>query len=233
MQTRASAACASQATSGEDCANSVVYVDAIVGLSAGLRRRLGVRIHGVAGCDRPGGRARVLRGLGRRRACHPTAGVDRGASFQLREYVALYGGFAGDEHVRDERDIAARPTTLSGDIGVEGEATDNSFHVVYGADKAILSGFRIASGHAVRDDGEWDFRGGGMVNDGVSPVIEDCEFAFNVAEREGGAMFNVGTGDGRGPKIVRTRFVNNNAGRRGGAIMNDGAYPRSSSRFWS
>ena len=96
--------------------------------------------------------------------------------------------------------------------------------MVYGADKAILNGFRVASGHAVGDDLEWGFGGGGMVNDGVSPVIEDCEFAFNVAAREGGAMFNVGNGSGNGPKIVRTRFVNNTAGRRGGAIMNDGAW---------
>jgi len=71
----------------------------------------------------------------------PTAGSDRTATFQLKAGVALYGGFAGDEATRAERDWAAHVTTLSGDLGVANNTTDNSYHVVTGATGATLDGF--------------------------------------------------------------------------------------------
>src|SRR5262245_44082982 len=60
----------------------------------------------------------------------PTSGTDRTTSFVLVEGVALYGGFAGTETARDERDWAHQLTQLSGDIGVPGDSSDNSYHVV-------------------------------------------------------------------------------------------------------
>ncbi len=50
----------------------------------------------------------------------PTNGTDRMISFTLVAGVAVYGGFAGTETVRGERDPAANVTTLSGDIRTAG-----------------------------------------------------------------------------------------------------------------
>ena len=44
----------------------------------------------------------------------PTSGTNRNLSFHLKAGVAVYGGFAGTETVRDQRDLAVNVATLSG-----------------------------------------------------------------------------------------------------------------------
>ena len=76
--------------------------------------------------------------------------------------MAVYGGFAGTETARDQRNPAANVTILSGDIDnndsqtpiitdlttVTGNTT-NSYHVVTGgATGATLDGFTITAGNA-------------------------------------------------------------------------------------
>ena len=84
---------------------------------------------------------------------------DRDATFQLLDGVALRGGYRGlaGGGLPDDRDIAAFPSILSGDIdgndtgGAEDPTHDlNSRHVVTGTGNdatAILDGFTLTAGH--------------------------------------------------------------------------------------
>jgi hypothetical protein len=60
-------------------------------------------------------------------------GNARSATFQLKNGVAVYGGFdpsVGDTDW-DDRDWTANVTVVSGDRGTAGYAPDNSYHVFY------------------------------------------------------------------------------------------------------
>jgi hypothetical protein len=81
--------------------------------------------------------------------------TERDFTFQLKDGVSLYGGFAGTdtEMMLSDRDIAANPTILSGDIGAVSNASDNVHHVVLAAFASTtpttrLDGFTISGGNA-------------------------------------------------------------------------------------
>jgi hypothetical protein len=98
------------------------------------------------------------------------------ATFALRRGVALYGGFAGTETARDQRDPAQHEAILSGDLDGDDGANwsgmqENSDHVVTasGVDAtAVLDGFTIAAGYVVHDGGA-----GILVQDGA-PTLRRC-----------------------------------------------------------
>ena len=131
-----------------------------------------------------------------------TAG-DRNATFQLLHNVAIYGGYAGyGEPDPNARNIGLYETILSGDIGIIGNANDNSYHVVTGSgtnETAVLDGFTITGGNAGTNG-----YGGGMYNYGESgegyysakPRVSNCIFSSNKA-RYGGGMANVAMVEGR------------------------------------
>jgi predicted outer membrane repeat protein len=147
--------------------------------------------------------------------------TNRTATFQLVGGVAVYGGFAGTETSRDERDPAANVTILSGDLSGDDEADfanngENSYHVVTGADGAILDGVTITAGNA---DGADDFdkvRGGGMYNDSGSPTLRDVIFSGNSARLDGGGMYNMSSS----PTLSRLTFIGNVAAASGGGMAN-------------
>jgi hypothetical protein len=114
----------------------------------------------------------------------PTNVAGREATFQLESGVALYGGFAATETLRTQRDWEAHVTVLSGDLD-ENDTTDpngvvtstaaisglNAYHVVTASGVStdtVLDGFTITAGNA--NDSSPDHRGGGMYNDGGSPL---------------------------------------------------------------
>ncbi|MHC4623445.1 MAG: InlB B-repeat-containing protein, partial [Planctomycetota bacterium] len=108
-------------------------------------------------------------------------------SFQMKNGVAIYGGFAGYEDPNtfdlSRRDFDANLTLLSGDIGTPDVDTDNCYHVFYHPDgldldgTAVLDGFTITGGYA---GGTGDHRhGAGMFNYNCSPAINYCTFTGN------------------------------------------------------
>jgi len=106
----------------------------------------------------------------------PTSGTARTATFQLKSGVALYGGFNGTEESREERDWTVNVTVLSGDINDNDNGFDNNdenvYHVVTGANNAVIDGFTITGGNA---NGSYpNDCGGGIENDGSSPTITNC-----------------------------------------------------------
>lgn len=149
----------------------------------------------------------------------PTSDTDRSVSFRLRPGVDLYGGFQGTETRLDQRDWRENSTILSGDIGKQGEKSDNSTHVVVGADDAVIDGFTITGGFGGPPRGgppgmgpkggppgkggppvhitpEIVIResgkrsGNGMVNFQCAPTIRNCVFKDNHGGK-GGAMYNM------------------------------------------
>lgn len=146
----------------------------------------------------------------------PTLDTDRTATFQLKNGVGVYGGFAGTETARNQRNPATNVTTLSGDIGTVGDTSDNSYHVVTAIStdtSAILDGFTLAGGNANGDYSTGTDSGGGMLGAGT-PTLTNLTFAGNSAIA-GGGMYNSGN-----PTLTNVTFSNNSAtGVHGGGGM--------------
>lgn len=136
-------------------------------------------------------------------------------SFELKNGVAIYGGFAGTESGLDERDWNMNIAVLSGDIGVLGDATDNTYQVLYASDvdsTAILDGFTITGGTA---GNHRDTEGGGMYNYESSPTLCNLIFTENSAEY-GGGMYNKRSS----PILTNVIFRDNYAEYQGGGMYN-------------
>ncbi len=104
----------------------------------------------------------------------------------MEPYCDLYGGFAGVETRRDERDIAAHPTVIDG---------QDESACVYGADFARLDGFTITGGNGplrLGNQSAWislflpllgsetnTTRMLAVDNSGVSPTLAHCTFTGN------------------------------------------------------
>ncbi|MHC4655994.1 MAG: Ig-like domain-containing protein [Planctomycetota bacterium] len=138
----------------------------------------------------------------------------RTASFNLKPGMLVYGGFKGGETSINERNLFDSTTAsiLSGDIGVRGDDADNNYHVVVGADGAVLDGFTIEGGNA--DGSGATTVGGGMYNNSCSPTVANCIFRNNNAHYYGGGMYNFVAS----PMVVNCFFSGNTAGKWGGGI---------------
>ena len=157
----------------------------------------------------------------------PTSGADRTISFILVEDVGLYGGFAGGETARYQRDWETNTTTLSGDIGTGSDVSDNSYHVAKCESATgimVLDGFTISGGNA--DGVSPDYRGGGIYTRANSNLeMTNCTFSENSAST-GGGMFNDGSST-----IINCTFTGNSAGSYGGGMYNFGSTTMSNCIF--
>lgn len=142
---------------------------------------------------------------------HADLGEDlRQLSFRLRNGLGIYGGFVGNETLRSQRDPVAHPTILSGDIGVGGDDSDNSMHVVVAEDvnnTAILDGFTIRDGNADTESVFFFTRGGGFRMLSATPIISGCRIEDNSAGQLGGGMYC----EDASPMISNCAFVDNAA----------------------
>jgi hypothetical protein len=168
---------------------------------------------------------------------YPTSSTDRQISFELKQGVAIYGGFNGTESALIQRNWEENITILSGDIGIPGDSSDNSFHVLYalGVDSlSIVDGFIITLGQGIYEvpgySGPFN-RGGGLYvatdqqNPVCSPTLRNCRFTHNIA-RDGGAVYCEGLDGKRANPIFRNcDFYQNKATFSGGAIYKWGPSP--------
>lgn len=148
----------------------------------------------------------------------------RTVSFQMKNDVAIYGGFEGlREETLAERDFKANETILSGDIGTVGNNADNAYHVFYHPQglnlnaTAILDGVTITGGNATI--GGNDNGGGGMFNVGSSPTITNVAFFKNESITTGGGIYN---NQSSNPILTNVIFSENTANGNGGGGMYNG-----------
>jgi len=159
-------------------------------------------------------------------------GTSRTDTFTLKNGVAVYGGFAGTETSRNQRNWQTHKTILSGDIDHDDINTDgnniaetwndiqgaNAYHVVsdVGTDNtAVLDGFVITAGLATGQ--QWPSeRGGGVFNSGGSPKITNVTFSGNYATDYGSGMSNMTSS----PILMNVTFTGNRALSAGGGMYN-------------
>lgn len=139
---------------------------------------------------------------------------DRLKTFRLKKDIAIYGGFIGTETELDQRDWINNETILTGDIGIEGDFTDNVRHVVSSeyVDLDIntkLDGLTISDGNA-------QYNGAGIyVNQtsGGQFVLMNCIIENNYSTGEGGGLYVFNC-----DPIIDNNIFRNNQSHRGGAL---------------
>mgnify|MGYP000341982232 CR=1 FL=1 len=152
----------------------------------------------------------------------PSLVGNRAISYSMRNNVAIYGGFQGTETSLPERNFSCGSCSiLSGEIGIPGDNTDNTFTIIENVDlndTAILDGFVISDANddrSITNSGQG--LGGGMHNNGLgatglcSPTIRNCIFSNNSAGFGGGAFNNGYNGGNSEPNYINCVFYQNHA----------------------
>jgi hypothetical protein len=160
-----------------------------------------------------------------------TPGATRASAFSMKNGVAIYGSFAGNETLLSQRVLTNGLTTvLSSEIGAPG-SSDNCYHTISnsGLDStALIDGFVIRDANDDRTITYTEGLGGGIYNDGstfgntCSPTIQNCVIINNRASF-GAGIFNSGYNLGVStPHILNCVIASNSATIGGGGIDNFG-----------
>lgn len=180
----------------------------------------------------------------------PTATNDRTISFVMKNGVDIFGGFNGTETSLSERNIIANPTYLSGDIGAQGDNTDNTTKVVKIQNFTapfIFDGFRVISGYDASSSGKGAgmylannsgtqitikntilynnyayHSGGGMIVDNSNTTFHNCEFLYNSSYNYGGGAIYSANSSTSNIYLNDCKFIGNNS--RDGVVINFGGY---------
>ncbi|MFT4598438.1 MAG: hypothetical protein ACI9WM_000685 [Arenicella sp.] len=160
------------------------------------------------------------------------------AFYLLGKNIGIYGGFAGTETARSQRNIATNPVILSGDIGTANDSTDNCYHVfvtsVYLSSAAILDGFSVQNGNAngsgslriPASGGELFYRYmGGGINNGLftRPTLSNLTISSNDATQGGGIYIQ--NNNSGAPTLTNVTISGNTATSLGGGLYNYKAPP--------
>lgn len=175
------------------------------------------------------------------------SGTTYSASFLMRDGISVYGGFAGDESGKQEREVGKMPWNFVNKTILEGSyyehsktswnesnhkwtLTSDSRHVVFfsplpsegksGFDKStILNGVTIRGGYAQGGEGVADFMTdrGAGVYMGINATLEKCIVTENSSTGNGGAVYMYGG------RVMNSLIYNNNADGDGGAVYVDNA----------
>jgi hypothetical protein len=154
----------------------------------------------------------------------------RNKQFYIKPALKIYGGFAGNEASLSQRNIAANPTILDGDIGVAGDNTDNCYHVVVAVNSytgfpgVTIDGFHVRNGNAngtgyISYSGEFAFgnQGGGIfVSKLQQNKIVNNNIYNNTSSADGAGLYiltNIGT-----DTISGNTFYNNSNAASGGGM---------------
>jgi len=158
-----------------------------------------------------------------------TPGNNRTSSFILKSGVAIYGGFAGTETARNQRnsDPLTNNTVLSGDIGTVGAVADNAYSVVSAfsvSGSAVLDGFTVTAGNSNGGTGH----GGGIYIQDGNPSFANLLISNNFASANGGGMFILSIASLRvnysSPTFTNV-IINNNTAARGGGLYTQNSNP--------
>ena len=134
----------------------------------------------------------------------------RSATFTLRDGLAVYGGFAGMETSRDQRDPTAQGSILNGDLAGDDDGTpdrrvENAYHVVYRTGstiESVVDGLTITAGEAT------DRYGAGVYQVNAPLTLRNCRLSNNAADSAAGLSSSA---SGRALTVERCAFVNNTA----------------------
>lgn len=167
---------------------------------------------------------------------YPTNTADRTIAFTPKTGQTIVGGFNGTETSTYQRDYINNITILSGDIGLTGDASDNSYNVVRFINtqgSATLDGLTIQDGRADQNDAASNVPispynvGGGIYCFSQGPGGYNSNWIKHCIIQNNYAVYGGGIGalaQGNGTTAFNTllfeesTFKNNKASEVGGAI---------------